>query len=236
MKTNPDFNAVRTVTNNDLADVPAEAAYYENVAQNYERDRIVQSIWPKEQEYVSQLVEKIPHGASILDVPVGTGRFLEIYEKRELLVTGIDISEDMLTETAKKNTAVKPTLLIGNAAELHFAADSFDYTLCWRLSHLVSGEVLGHILLSLSRVTRNMVIMQTFITHELTEEQKLLAKLKNELDKKGKKQTPWGHIKTYTHKKNDVIKTISANNLKLKHLDIIEDIQNPEYIFYIAKK
>ena len=39
---------------------------------------------------------------SIIDIPIGTGRFLEFYKKYTFDIYGVDISADMLKKTKEK--------------------------------------------------------------------------------------------------------------------------------------
>src|SRR5690606_6662025 len=67
-------------------------------AENYERRRSGSLTWRREQEIVESflaLADPSP-GSSVLDVPVGTGRFNDLYQTFRLRTIGIDISADML--------------------------------------------------------------------------------------------------------------------------------------------
>jgi len=66
--------------------------------------------WRREQEVVASFLKELPRGAIILDVPVGTGRFIPCYRETALRWYGLDISRDMLREA--KRTAVAEAKLI----------------------------------------------------------------------------------------------------------------------------
>jgi SAM-dependent methyltransferase len=47
------------------------------------------------------MLADVPEGRTVVDIPVGTGRYAEYYAARKLLVFGLDTSQDML-DIAKK--------------------------------------------------------------------------------------------------------------------------------------
>jgi ubiquinone/menaquinone biosynthesis C-methylase UbiE len=73
-----------------------EEEYFGEIAEQYEKERKSETIWPKEQAFIAKFVSTIPSWSSILDIPTGTGRFLGIYANKHLIVTAADISKDML--------------------------------------------------------------------------------------------------------------------------------------------
>src|SRR6185295_18414018 len=73
--------------------------YTAEVASNYERDRQVEAHWWKEDAFIREHFRDRP-AARLLDIPVGTGRFLPHY-KRAQTVVGVDVSDDMLIEARR---------------------------------------------------------------------------------------------------------------------------------------
>ena len=63
------------------SDQSAEVAYTASVAAAYELDRRGERIWQLEQDHLERELEDAPRGARILDIPIGTGRFIPIYKK-----------------------------------------------------------------------------------------------------------------------------------------------------------
>jgi ubiquinone/menaquinone biosynthesis C-methylase UbiE len=70
--------------------------YVGSAAKNYVGGR-VDSKWRAEHVAIKDLLGHIRHGAKVLDVPVGTGRLIPLFEARGFDAFGIDISPDMLT-------------------------------------------------------------------------------------------------------------------------------------------
>jgi len=79
-------------------------------------------------EEVTEDLQQLPAGCSILDLGCGTGHFSDYMQKKGFNVTGIDPSEGML-DFARKNF---PTVNFqkGYSTSLPFPDNSFDYLLC----------------------------------------------------------------------------------------------------------
>jgi ubiquinone/menaquinone biosynthesis C-methylase UbiE len=76
--------------------------YVGQVADGYDAKRMDDPKWKIEQEIIERLLSDLPRGSWVVDAPVGTGRFFHLYAKNDLIVRGIDISEDMLKKAAAK--------------------------------------------------------------------------------------------------------------------------------------
>jgi hypothetical protein len=76
--------------------------YVGNVAAGYDEQRATKPHWVREQKTVAAFVEKIEAGSTVLDVPFGTGRYVQIYLARGLKVRGADISGDMIAAAANR--------------------------------------------------------------------------------------------------------------------------------------
>jgi len=79
--------------------------YTGQTASGYERKRSGSKKWNNEQDAVELLLHKVIASQkvdTVLDIPVGTGRFIPLYNGLDLGVTGMDVSEDMISEAKKK--------------------------------------------------------------------------------------------------------------------------------------
>lgn len=75
-------------------------AYFGDVAARYDANR-AGAKWRAEQEAVREFLGRIRETLgdySLVDIPVGTGRFLEFYREFDVAATGLDVSGDMLAE------------------------------------------------------------------------------------------------------------------------------------------
>src|SRR5690625_7301535 len=71
---------------------------YGSTARDYDRKRDYKPCWAREQAAVEKFVR---HGP-VLDVPVGTGRYLDIYRRKGLKFQGLDASDEMIAQARKK--------------------------------------------------------------------------------------------------------------------------------------
>ena len=126
-------------------------------AVSYERQRADQPEWSRERAIIAAAVATMPAGATVLDVPVGTGRFLPLYADRGLRATGVDVSSDMLAEARKKDLPVR--LLTGDVTGdlLKLLGGFVDYSVCLRLINWLTPAEAERAIAQLLRVTRTAV-------------------------------------------------------------------------------
>jgi ubiquinone/menaquinone biosynthesis C-methylase UbiE len=138
--------------------------YTGSVAANYDGDRQVEAHWWKEDEFIREFFcEKVV--SSLLDTPVGTGRFFRHY-RRAATVVGVDVSEDMLKE-ARLRLSQLPASTIGSVERgdilsLRFADRQFSLAVVWRLLHLIPADLLPKAIGELCRVTDRELLVQTY--------------------------------------------------------------------------
>ena len=104
----------------------------------------------------------MPTSSKILDVPVGTGRFFEIYARGGHQVLGVDVSSDMLDQAMvarEAHRAANITLEAGDITALDLEADSFDVGVCIRLFNLVEAAVAEQAMRELARVATSHLIV-----------------------------------------------------------------------------
>jgi ubiquinone/menaquinone biosynthesis C-methylase UbiE len=135
--------------------------YYGDTALNYEQRRVGKVKWQRENRAVDTLVAELPSDATVLDVPIGTGRFLEFYQRYGLRAVGVDISRDML-ELARKRAdeiGLEVRLYEASVAELPLPSGSVDTTVCVRLVYSFSMAEIESVLRELARVTSGRIIL-----------------------------------------------------------------------------
>ncbi|HEY2069201.1 MAG TPA: class I SAM-dependent methyltransferase [Rhizomicrobium sp.] len=135
--------------------------YTGGVASSYEAQRTGSADWPKEQAVVERFLATLPSGSSIVDVPVGTGRFLEFYKRFGLAPTGLDISLDMMESAKAKAQALSLDINFQKADIRHIDAPdkSFDTALCVRFVNWVDFAGFEAVMAELSRVARSNIIV-----------------------------------------------------------------------------
>lgn len=140
---------------------PLRDRYYGDLAHSYDKHRKHTKNWRRENEVVEDYLGRLPCESTLLDVPVGTGRFAEFYKRFSLRVTGVDASQDMLAGATAKGQAegLDWRLEQGNIKALSFPDGAFDTVVCIRFLNWVESADLSSIIGELSRVTRDQAIL-----------------------------------------------------------------------------
>ena len=136
----------------------AREKYKGEVAHGYDAKREKQAKWHEENRIMRELLADLPRGSSVVDVPVGTGRFIPLYEELGFRVLGLDISDDMLREAAQKAKSDDTYLRIGNAIELDLPDNTCDVAVCVRLFRWITPEEVVKVLQGLQRIATKRVI------------------------------------------------------------------------------
>lgn len=146
---------------------PAHGAdkYHGAIAAGYDAKRESDPKWLLEQAIIEGWLGELPAGSKILDVPVGTGRFLACYQDNGFHVVGIDRSEDMLRQAVQKVGDLSPIQLgIGDVTKLNRIPDKvFDAAVSCRVTRWVIGEYgpdgIVAMLRELQRLTKDKIIL-----------------------------------------------------------------------------
>lgn len=141
--------------------------YTGETATGYDAKRASSDKWKIEQAIIEDMLADLPEGATILDAPVGTGRFFDFYERKNFIVRGIDISADMLREAAKK--VKDPNNIINGVQQWAFAQTSVlktgmpdsavEASVMCRLTRWLSPEDCQTAFQELQRVTKDRIIL-----------------------------------------------------------------------------
>jgi len=129
-------------------------------AETYDEVRQKQERWRIENETVERML-RVLRPRSVLDVPVGTGRFLDLYHELNVRsVKGIDVSGEMLALAARK---IKPgsrvVLHLGHAEDTGMQDATFDAVVCVRFLDLIDEDAMRAVVREICRVARVAVIL-----------------------------------------------------------------------------
>lgn len=138
--------------------------YHGRKAVTYDAVRTKQQRWTLENEAVERLLG-IPNGVkSVVDVPVGTGRFLPLYRRLGIIdITGVDVSEEMLKLAKRKRVGAH--LHVGDATALAepdgqpYEYGAFDVAVCVRFLDLIDEAAMRRVMAELMRVARRAVVL-----------------------------------------------------------------------------
>lgn len=126
--------------------------YRGEVPRGYDVHRMRSPEWAKEQEAIGEFVTEGP----VLDVPIGTGRFVPIYQVKGFDCIGVDISPDMITEATLKHPGLDARL--GTIFDLPFEDGSFPTAVCSRLLNWFYPKDMARAVSELRRVARTVVL------------------------------------------------------------------------------
>lgn len=221
--------------------ISGEMAYTAATAATYERDRHGQHLWSAEHEYVRRWLTCMPRGLRLLDVPFGTGRFVELYKLHQAAVTGIDVSEPMLIEAQRRltNARFAANIKQGNVCQLSFDNDEFDAVLSWRLAHLLDVETLSVAIHEMTRVGQTLVLevygglgventpkatASRYAQARRKVRSLLLGRPKRSMqgkDVNSSDKSPWSHIRAFYHSHDTIVRLCKEASLRINELTIL---------------
>ena len=128
-------------------------------AEQYERRAKSRGLWAVEGAAVADMMLDVPAGARVLDVPVGTGRFIPLYAERSYDVVGLDVSPHMIELAKAVPESAGMSVRLGNIFATGEPDASFDCTVAVRIMHLIEHSDFVLALRELQRVTRGKIVM-----------------------------------------------------------------------------
>lgn len=237
------------------------SAYVGDIARSYDDDRISEEMWRLEDSWLTEFLSNIPKDSAVVDLPVGTGRFIDLYKKLNLLkVTGIDASKDMIAVAEQKKILCKHPidLIQGSSESINLADKSVNYLVCFRLFHLLPNNSKSETLKEFARVVNGLVLLHVYTNILIPDEplnktaavsksnfiKVLLSKvltigtrlkmLFHGVDPKAKEQTPWAHIQNYPCGFNQLDNMIRQAGLKIENISLIgESTRSPARIYLL---
>jgi ubiquinone/menaquinone biosynthesis C-methylase UbiE len=123
---------------------------YRNIARIY--DRLFEPI-NKGLRLVGIRLFRPAKGMSILDVGCGTGAHLELYQRYQCNLYGLDRSAAML-EFAKKRLGDSASLNLGDATRMTYEDDTFDLVISMLALHEMSPETRSAVIHEMKRVLK----------------------------------------------------------------------------------
>ena len=148
------------------SNIPAEAGerYRGAAAATYDRDRTRGALrrfkWQREQQALDALSPTLGAGTTVLDLPTGTGRFLDVLTASGRTVIACDLSTDMLRQALARPHAPAIRFLAGDATRVPLGTGSVDWAVSMRFVNLIPREVLKASLAEMRRVARQGIVMQ----------------------------------------------------------------------------
>lgn len=151
----------------DTAEYRARDQYQGATATSYDADRTRTAYdrlkWRLERRRLVRTLERVAPGATVLDVPTGTGRMLDAIHEVAAAVVGADISRDMLA-LARTRPGTAVPLLQTEAERLPFPDASFGVVVSIRFFQHLPAPAIMPILTEMCRVSANGALVQAPIT------------------------------------------------------------------------
>ncbi len=220
-----------------------KTAYHGDVAVNYDRDRVGEPVWQKEQAWVETWARGVPSGAKVLDVPAGTGRFIGIFRARGAQVQAVDISEDMLAALRGQWAPDGATVVVeqGDAEALRHGDGAFDFAICWRLFHLVPADVAERVLRELARVCRGEIVVEVFGVEAGGPARLAWSALKRKvrtwLPRRSAGAKPWSHITNFVHNEPALRAMMARSGLRVVRVETLTDYEGrPARVFVLRRE
>jgi len=125
--------------------------YYKSTARDYDKKRDYKPCWAREQAAVEAFV----HAGPVLDVPCGTGRYVQVYKDKGLDAQGVDASDEMIALAQQKH----PDFVAqrGTVLDLPFPDKAFQTVVCSRLLNWLYPVDMAKAVQELRRVGREIV-------------------------------------------------------------------------------
>jgi SAM-dependent methyltransferase len=148
----------------DRGSPPPDKKYVGDVATGYDDKRRGQPRWHEEQEIIEGILDAYPPGSLVLDVPIGTGRFLPFYQRKKFTIVGIDVSVDMLNEAHKQLEpgSINCSLYAGDIRKLDDSGlpdKMFEVAVMCRMTRWLSPNEIVGVMRELGRLTKREIIL-----------------------------------------------------------------------------
>ena len=213
--------------------------YYGSNVSNYEEKRNKQEAWHIENELISKLIiEVVNEGETVLDLPVGTGRWFDLYKDKKLKPICIDISQDMIDYAREKAKVIGiDSKFIVKDVFLDSKLPVADCLVAIRFFNLINLQNLTHILKACDKAGVNKYIFTIrFIKKNANIIKKLQSKkhwlIRNLKDARKKKRK--GHY--FIHHEEHLINLYNELQLKVKKTLPIEESRGEILqVFYLCK-
>jgi ubiquinone/menaquinone biosynthesis C-methylase UbiE len=137
--------------------------YLGKAASTYEAKRKRHAIWLKEDAVLLQILKGYKPKPKLLDMPVGTGRFLDFYNELGIAAVGIDLSPDMLKIARTRFPDAE--LRIGDIRRIPLADKSVDVSVCIRLLYFLNRNEVRIALSELARVSKKAIVFSARFAH-----------------------------------------------------------------------
>jgi SAM-dependent methyltransferase len=207
--------------------------YYGDSVEEYEAMRRIDPMWDREQELVEEFVSRLKTAPRILDAPIGTGRFLEIYANHKAQVTGLDLSIDMLqtSTTAAESVGVGLETHHGSILQLPFEDGRFDGVICFRLFTWFNETNISTAIGQLARIANGPLLISCNVRDRasfMRDPISNLKYLKMQLRQRQRKASGGPHV--HVHHSSFLRSTFTSSGLEIVAEHLIKQTAVSQYV------
>jgi hypothetical protein len=142
--------------------------YDAETARIYEEVRENDRWWQWEASKLREILTGISESLSVVDAPIGTGRFLDLYSTLDNIkrIVGLDGSVDMLKVAQGRLDSIQMNKeVVLSQADLISLTNSgalAEVGVCFRLLHLINPDSVEELLESIGTISNRYIILQAF--------------------------------------------------------------------------
>jgi ubiquinone/menaquinone biosynthesis C-methylase UbiE len=204
--------------------IPIGDNYYGEKALIYDKHRENSNFWKLEDHFFDEAFRKLDNVEKVLDIPCGTGRFINSFINKNVEIVGADISNDMLNLFKKKWSDLAPQINVTSikcdALKIPYPDKHFDLSISFRfLPWIVSFGFVKSFLFELKRVTKSYLILEFCIGKN------------SNITNLGDNSIMWNN---FTH--NDIIDFLSKYSIEVEWFHTFySDEEHPGLSIYLCK-
>lgn len=224
----------RKISGRHTAEKAGADAYYGQKASTYVEKRLKEDKWHAEQAIIGELLDDVPNGISVLDVPFGTGRFVPMYLEKNMSVHGVEISSDMLAAAKKAlgSNYDRCDLHIGSADSLQFIDDKFDLIVCCRFLGLIPLLMAKNVLSEFHRVSKSRVILYMNVRKSGFDFSRLVERVRMLLGGSPR----YSKMLSGNIDEPEFLSILEESGFQVHDRRVIRDAPKSTYVFYVLGK
>ena len=208
--------------------------YTGSAAEEYDARRRSVAKWQLEQDIVARVLRRFPRGTTVLDVPVGTGRFVGFYKEYGLFATGCDVSADMLSQCEKKakEHEYDMSLVRGGIFDLGLSDGCFEVVVCIRFLNWIGFDDMVRVVAELKRVTRGHLVLG--LRHMVPPAELGFFRLTRQIYMRLRRRLAERGL--VYHGKDEILTAFKNNDLEIEEQHCLEKRRDgTDYVFYVLK-
>ena len=210
--------------------------YYGNRVEIYDEIRSPMSQWASEQDAMRKILGQMERGSSVVDLPVGTGRYAEFYKELGLRPIGADISVEMLEKTGAKSRELnfKFPLVRLDIRSTPFPDQSVDVVVCTRFLNWITSDSALACLTELRRVSKRFVVF-SFRSYRAGRDMSIMQRLYQLKYRFFRFRT---RARIMVHEPGVVDAALRENGFTLRERHLVETRAHGsvEYAFYVVER